>query len=304
LDFQEIGEMEDRRQRIRDWFDIRKPELPVRLVAAGIFISIFGLLLLRSDQVLVGLVLSGAGACLVAIKGRQYVAARSLYLERPSTDEMVQWLSEDFNKRKEASLLKFGMAATELIRESVAVAGPIPPTETGPDQARCCRSATDDDPAGPCLYSHWKLSVAHFTSGVMMLYRCDYDWREDVVVNEGTEGIGYEHVASVKTDVDSSGEGRFVLSLSNQERIEVAFAGAKLRAVNDRDLRKQAELAVQAIHSAKRNWATTGVRFYATAPGGAAGIQTQPGGSVNFCEKCGFRYEGDEVFCPGCGSRR
>ena len=289
--------MDDRRQRIQEWFDCAKPELPILAILVGALAVVVGLLLF-SDQTGLSLLILAAGALILLLKLQRYSAARTRFLRRSPLEQMLQWLNDDFESRARASLVKFGLSPNELIRASETLPAPISGKR---------RPVDDSDSRGPYLYAAWKLMVAHFSKGTLMLYSCDYDWYADARQDEETEAVGYEHIVSVSNQ-DNSGSGganQFVLSLSNGRKIKKPkqpFGGSQTRPANEEALRERAESVVRAINVVKLGWADARAHV-AVATGSSTGRQPSGAGSA-FCTNCGQRYEDGAIFCAGCGSRR
>lgn len=127
-------------------------------------------------------------------------------------------------------------------------------------------------------------------------------------MSERTEGIAYEHLASVRTNVSRmqrmthSGPlwdaNRLVLSLSNQAEIDVPSGGSTRRPLNEIRIEAQADSAVQAVYGAKPGWTATASRPFAIATAAAtAGDRSIPGSPLSFCTSCGGQSQASEASC-------
>jgi hypothetical protein len=289
---------EERRSKIRKWFDIPKPNFPTRAVAVGIIVLAVGFALVGHGAL--GVLLPIAGLVVVGAYAFSYQKGRREYLSRPPVEVMLEWLDQDLGHLKVASRPGFGLNAGELSQDSALVVGPV--------ETRIVRKVYEDDGASPCLYQCWKLAAFHFTPGMVAVYQCVYDWRSDSAQDERRESIDYQHVVTVRTDANSVGARQFVLSLSNQDRTEIPLRSGRYAPVNEQQLNALADRAVQAIHTAKRDWAAgthSRVVFAAPTVSPVANTVKSPPGENRgqFCSGCGRQLQATERFCPGCGVR-
>ncbi|HXM43122.1 MAG TPA: zinc ribbon domain-containing protein [Bryobacteraceae bacterium] len=286
---------EERRSQIRRWFDIPKPEFPTRAVVIGIIMVAAGFAL--AGHGVFGILLPVAGLVVVGAYAFAYRKGRREYLSRPAVEAMLEWLDQDLGQLKVASSCGFGLNAGELSQDSALV--------VGPEETPGARKVYEDDDASPRLYPRWKLAMFHFTPGVVAVHQCVYDWRSNNATDERRESIDYQHLVTVRTDADGVGARQFVLSLSNQEHTEIPLRSGRHTPFNEQQLNALADRAVQAIHTAKRDWTAGTHSRGASAATASIPIPSIPsvGSRGRFCSDCGRQLQATERFCPGCGAR-
>ena len=264
--------MEDKRQKIQEWFDIPKPKFPVGAVMFGAVLAIVGLALAGNNSGGAGLVAMAIGVIVIAIPMVNYSGAKKKYEGRPPVDQMLRWLREDIEVLKVSSLNKLGLDPSELKGESIIVKGPLFWPETGLNTGEIAkrRRIQENDTDSPYLYACWRYMVIHFAANVMGTYECAYNWYRNAAVNDKTEEFGYENVVSVKTETKSSAHQlidgvmqhslRFVLLLTNGDPIEVCLSDPALKSASEEEEKTLGEKAVQRIRTLKRDRATAASR--------------------------------------------
>ena len=276
----------ERRQLIRQWFDLPRPRISALALATG---TVAFLAALVSG---VG-ALAGVGLIIFSFVAWRYFNAAAAYRKRPSIDEMLEWLPQDFETVTTKSLSKFGLNSNELVLESRFVVGPV----------RGGERPVDSRKNAPLLFRRLRFWAAHFTMGMIMIYQCTYEWPRDIQTDERTLGIGYEHIVAV-----AGGEEHLTLSLSNQgeQKIDLNLASASANAEAVKEYR---ELFAQAIHGGRRNWAA-GVRQHAAVGGtsreataASAPTLAVPSARPSFCPRCGGALQKTAIYCPGCGAQ-
>jgi len=264
--------VEDKRQNIQEWFDIPKPKFPLGAVMIGAVLAIVGLGLAGNNNGGAGLVAMAIGVIVIAIPMVNYSGAKKKYEGRPSTEQMLRWLREDFEALKVSSLNKLGLDPSELKGESIIVRGPLFWKEAGlnPDEIAKRRRIQENDTDSPYLYACWTYMVIHFAGSVMGTYRCLYNWYRNAPVNDQTEEFGYESVVSVKTETASSAftlmnesmqhSLQFVLSLTSGDKIFVRLCDPAMKSASEEEDKTLGEKAVQRIRTLKRDRATAAGR--------------------------------------------
>ncbi len=288
---------EERRSQIRNWFNIPKPKVSTSAVVVGIVVLAVGFAVGHGT---LGVLLPVAGLVVLGACALTYQKRRREYLGRPPLETMLEWLKQDFAQKTAASSSGFGLNAGELSQDSALVVGPM--------ETREVRKVYEDDDTSPFLFQCWKLAMFHFAPGIVAVYQCDYDWCSNSVTNERRESIDSQHVVTVRTDATSVGSRQFVLSLSNQEHTDIPLRSGRYAPVNEQQLNALADRAVQAIHTAKRDWAagTHAPRVASAAPTSSpVAIPSIPpvGNRGRFCSGCGRQLESIGRFCPECGVR-
>jgi hypothetical protein len=267
--------VEDKRQKIQEWFDIPKPKFPVGAVVFGALLAIMGFALAANggNGTGAGLGVLALGAIVIAIPTVGYSGKKKKYEGRPPVDQMLRWLREDCEALKAVSLNKLGLDPSELKGESIIVRGPLFSEQRGlrTDEIAKRRRIDENVPDSPYLYACWTYMVIHFAANVMGTYKCSYNWYRNAAVNDATEEFGYESVVSVKTETESSAYTlidktlqnafRFVLTLTGgNDPITVRLCDPAMKSASEEEDKTLGEKAVQRIRTLKRDRAAAAGR--------------------------------------------
>jgi hypothetical protein len=263
--------MADKRQLIRDWFDIPRPKFPVLLLIIGIGLIIAAFAVMnnhnfrKDDDNAIGGIMIFIGVIIIVISLVSYFNALKRYRGRPSVEQMQKWLSEDLEVIKVASLSKLDLDISEMRTESMLIEGPLFWSEPGFNfhEAIKRRHINDEDDNSPYLYACWQIMVLHFPSHVMSIYQCNYNWYRNGKVNERTKEFGYEDMVLVTTEIQASAHTifngqlqsslTFCMSLTSGDKIGLILKDPQLKAINEEEATTMGERAVTIIRKFKRD---------------------------------------------------
>lgn len=147
----------------------------------------------------VGLISFWAGShwfgSLVAFFGALVIAA---WRDRPSDQQIEEWIEEDLTDLRPAALAKCGLVAEEEIREPVVIQGPRL-MELGGAQFGI-RRGTD----GIIRYTPIHVAVVHFTENFLSVYECGLDLLHGSRRNESAQENYYPDIVAVTTQSRST----------------------------------------------------------------------------------------------------
>ena len=151
--------------------------------------------------ILVGLFACAAGGGGIAI-GLLLIAGGawgiySSFGNKPSDQQMDEWLDEDIKALQQKALAKTGTDESELVGESVSVFGPRL-WEVGGAEVKF-KKGNDN----VLRYSPVGVSVISFTQNQIVTYQCVFDRFTGNSINEATDEYFYKDVVSVSTKTDS-----------------------------------------------------------------------------------------------------
>jgi hypothetical protein len=226
-----------------------------------------GLLALGAIGVVVGLSASDAEICtgigiVMALAGGVWLLA--LYGTKgnvPSDNEVDNWFEEDIARITEQSLSKVGLDESQLIREPLAITGPILWSTNGVPQEDLLWKKGKEDVV---RFAVNRVTVIHLSDQLLAAYACDFNFLKNVSLNERTDEYHYKDVVSVSTQEDSTSytlptgvslvhSQAFRLSVASGEAIKVTIGAAKLAEITGGTIpATSAEKAVQVIRAMLR----------------------------------------------------
>lgn len=175
---------ETKRKMIRNYFK-NFPKWAIVLIVIGI------ITLLASGgsggPLFIGLLLCGLGA----------FGIYSYSANKPTDEQMDQWLEEDLNGLTAKALIKTGTDESELVSESVQIMGPRLWDVGGAPVLY--RKGSDN----VLRYTPVEVSVIGFTQNQLLGYSCVLDRTSGKALNESTDEYFYRDVVSVATKTES-----------------------------------------------------------------------------------------------------
>ena len=238
-----------KREKIRNYFK-PFPKWAAYLIIVGVIILLIGMNG-SAGAAIVGLILAGVGG---------YVIYAS-FQGKPTDQEMDEWLQEDLKQLSPKALKKLGLDQSELIGETIRIAGPIL-WGAGGVSAQDLVWKTGKD--GIARFGIYKVTLFHLTEKQIGTYQCIFNFLKNVPLNEGTDEYFYRDVTNVKTkEVSSSftlpngqklvSAETFALQVSGQDAIEVFLRDPALEKFTGGQIpTTAAEKAVQTIRTILR----------------------------------------------------
>lgn len=175
--------MSQHRPKVQAYFK-KMPQWPFGAAAVGL------LIILTADGppgfMLGILALGGAGAVLAKWRKAQ-----------PSDAQMDAWLREDLYNLKPRALVKSGIDASDLVRDSVLVIGPRFSNMGGADFG--FRQGSD----GRARFTPVDVTLINFTEHQLLAYQCAFDLTTGKPLNECIEEYFYNDVVAVATRAEA-----------------------------------------------------------------------------------------------------
>lgn len=200
-----IMRTDEQTAQMRSYFVVDKAEYPklsniIRISAGLILFGIF-IMLSFNNTTLAGtaLILLGIGLFLFWIK--PYFRDLRAFKERPSEEQINNWLIEDLNeviKKTAIDKLKLSTGTLEL-KNFLIVPYPVYWQVPGLDEENILKRTTE---TGATAYSVWNVQVVALTKNYISYYTCSYDWLNNSIVNERTNEFFYDDISSVKNDME------------------------------------------------------------------------------------------------------
>ncbi len=214
-----MGE-EQKRSRIRSYFDSEKAY--ILLGVAG-----FGIFLLWLELFAVGALLAGAGAVLFGI----------MMVGCPTEPEIDNWYREDLAALKRRAMERLGLEPADLSSEPLVIAGPILwETQGIPNDELMWRRGRD----GVARFSVWHVTIIFLTEHFLNSYSCNFNFLRNVALGELDSQFHYSSVVAVsmgelaqsytlKTGQKLVRSQTFSLSFTDGKSINVVVSAKELK---------------------------------------------------------------------------
>jgi hypothetical protein len=171
-------------------------KISIGLIIFGIFIIYF-----FNNTIFAGILSVFTGSALFALWIKPFFTDKKLYSERPTAQQMYNWLISDLNtevKNKAIEVLRLNK--NNLTPENfMIVPYPLYWSEPSIDEKAILRRETGD---GTFIYNIWKVQVIALTKNYISSYHCTYDWINNSFYNEKTNEFFFDDISSVKNDVE------------------------------------------------------------------------------------------------------
>ncbi len=189
---------------MKRYFTISQAEYPQFSNIAKVALAsvVFGIFIMYAfkNTFLAGVISIIFGISLAIIWIRPFFKDKVMFRERPSAQQMHNWLLADINEKikpRACDVLRLNMR--DLRRENfLIVPYPIFWNEPGVKPELIQRRDTEND---EFIYSIWRLQVIALSKNYISFFDCVYDWLNDSILNEKTNEFFYDDIASVKNDI-------------------------------------------------------------------------------------------------------
>lgn len=274
------------RQDVKDFFEVPFASRDRRAIVVGLGILFLGAISIEGCSGVIGVALCGVGIfwmIFVPIVSRpkagvdqwsapeeyfslfRFDKAKKAFDNITSISVIREYRQVAFDRIMQQSLEKMGLDESQATGESIIIAGPLFPQEvSGIDTSLVRRRAVEGSET--FIYSTYRVTVFHFTSGFLAAYSADYNLTKDVALNENTDEYFYKDIVSVKTvteltnftlDVGQVHEHSklFRLTASSGDKVEVTLSSERIAAEDE--IVSRGERAVANIRTMLRDYKNT-----------------------------------------------
>ncbi len=158
---------------------------------------------------------------------KPYKEQNKKYAERPTSEEMDEWLIEDIqNIIRPKSIEALTLDESKLKPENfIIVPYPIFWNEDGLNQENIFRFHGEEE---HFKYSAYKVQVLALTENYISLYTCVLNWFDLTVSSENTNEFFYDDISSIKNDMEKINNKPFFFEENPEEGIVFDGLSAKI----------------------------------------------------------------------------
>ena len=204
---QELSE-EERRMLIDNYFKINHVEFPsllsghAILAYVGVLIGLIMIFYLKRAVPTVIVVLS----CFIFAFWHfyrfitPYLATRKLFAQRPTEEQMLAWLIKDLKENvKPKSITTLGLNMSDVRPENfIIIPVPVYWETPGIESSKICRQINED---GTYIYSVWRVQILVLTTHYISLFKCNYNWLDNVMTSISTNEFYFSDITSIRNDM-------------------------------------------------------------------------------------------------------
>lgn len=232
---EEVIDEQKKRMLIKNYFFANRADFPSWFeyhIKIAYFFFALGLVCLlylntRILTVLLGSISIFLGILFVRKWLKPYKEQNKRYSERPSSEQMDEWLIEDIqNIIRPKSIEALTLDESKLKPENfIIVPYPIFWKEGGLDENVLYRFHGEE---GHFKYSAYKVQVLALTEFYISLYTCVFNWFELTVSAENTNEFFYNDISSIKNDMERFDNKPFFFEENHEEGIVFDGLSAKI----------------------------------------------------------------------------